>query len=593
MSTPVRLARQMFPYTLQLTVGLLCLVVVVGANLAVPLIVGEGLFNRVLYQRDVSVLTTLTLGVLLLHLVKGIFRYGQVYTMAFISHRIAADLRNRVFEHLQRLSVGFHEQRKSGEIVARVTGDVGLIQSVLAADLSELLYNLLTLVGALVMVFFINWKLSLVAFITFPVVGWAIGLYGSQIRGFARQAQEKVADIAAILQETLMGIRVVKAFTMEEHERRRFVRKNEQGFVANMKSSQMVATSGPVVELLVVIGLAVVIWYGGHLVLANRLTPGDLISFLGLLGMMSAPVSATGRVYNLLQQALAAADRVFELLDTEPDVDDQPNAVEAAALRGEVAFRSVSFGYNAGSRVLNQIDLIAHPGQMIALVGPSGAGKTTLVNLIPRFYDPAVGRVEVDGVDVRKLRVRSLRRQIGLVPQETVLFGVSVLENIAFGRPDATEAEVIAAAKMANAHEFLMELPEGYATRVGERGARLSGGQRQRIAIARAILRDPRILILDEATAALDPQSEALVQDALQRLMKGRTTFVIAHRLSTILRADRIVVMDKGRIVEMGAHAELLALGGLYAKLYRSQVERLQEGSGGLPVFGMLGADPA
>ncbi len=470
--------------------------------------------------------------------------------------------------------MGFHESQRTGEMIARITSDVGQIQSIVSTGVISLLTQSFLLMGIFVAVLLINWRLTLLTFTVVPLIIYVVSKAGKRIRGISHRVQETVADLTAILQETFSGIRVVKAFTMEKHEAKRFAKENEASFQASMKSAQALAFLTPTVEILFVVGLAIVLWYGGIEVLQGRLTTGKLITFFTYIAMVGTPLTILTNIFNNLQQALAAADRLFEVLDYQEELKDVPNAISLSAISGEVEFKDVTFGYQKDNIILSNINLKVAPGEIIALVGPSGAGKTSLVNLIPRFYDPISGEILIDGQNIKMLKISSLRKQIGLVPQETVLFGVSIRENIAYGKPGATEKEIIAAAKMANAHDFIMELPKGYATLAGERGSKLSGGQKQRIAIARALLRDPRILILDEATSALDSESERLVQEALEHLMKGRTTFIIAHRLSTVQCAHKILVLAGGKIVEKGTHEELLAANGLYSRMYKSGLMR-------------------
>lgn len=562
---------QIRPYWPQLLGGLLCMLVVAAINTSVPYIFGKEVVDKILIGgHSHSMLNLLVAGIVGLYLLKGIFFYGQNYLMAFVANRTIADLRAKIYEHLQNLSLGFHESIRTGELISRLTNDLLILQNALAVGFVELVSNSLWLVGILFYIFFIHPKMALIALIALPIAALAINSFGGKIRKVGHLAQEKAADLTAILSETLgEAVRVVKAFTMEKTERERFQKENERNFAALMRNVQLNSTLVPVVELIVTISIVAVLWYGGREVISGRLTTGELLSFLIYLAMAMGPVSGLSRAMSVWQQALAASDRVEEILKTPVEVMPPADPV-VLNLKGHVSFQHVTFAYKEGEEVLTELNLDVEPGEVVALVGHSGAGKTTLVNLIPRFYDPTKGTVKVDGVDLKDLDLYSLRRQIGLVPQEVVLFSTTIFENIAYGRPEAKKEEVYQAAKLANAHEFIAQLPQGYETKVGERGAFLSGGQKQRIAIARAILRDPKILILDEATSALDNEAEALLQEALARLLVGRTTFIIAHRLSTIMQADRIIVLEQGKIVEQGRHSELLGQGGIYQKLYEA-----------------------
>jgi subfamily B ATP-binding cassette protein MsbA len=554
----------------RLIAAIACIILAAGGNLAVPWIIKD-VIDQVLINKDMAMLNIIAIGILIIFFLRGIFFFGQTYLMSYIGQRVIIDIREAVYRQLQRLSLTYFDKRQTGAIMSSVTNDVSALQAALVESMVELVTEAMILIGSLGAMFFLHWKLSLLTLITMPLVLQAINTFGKKLRKAGRVLQERAADITAILQETISGIRVIKSFAREDYETDRFKQENFYNFRAQMKTSQLLATLTPVIEFLSAIGVTVIIWYGGMEVIDGNLTSGALIAFLIYVVNLANPVKRLSRVYGNIQKSLAAAERVFDILDTEPDIKDMPGAVALPAIEGHVALEHLSFAYSPGQYALRDVSLEVKPGQTIAIVGPSGAGKTTIANLLPRFYEATEGSILVDGKDIRTVTMQSLRQQIGIVPQETVLFNGTVYDNILYGRLDATHEEVIAAAKAANAHNFIDRMPDQYQTHIGERGAKLSGGQRQRISIARAILKDPRILILDEATSALDTESEKLVQQALDKLMIGRTSFVIAHRLSTVQRADMIVVLDKGRLVEQGTHSELLALGGLYSTLYQVQ----------------------
>ena len=570
MDTYKRLISYVRPYMGRMIAAIVCIILAAGGNLAVPWIIKD-VIDQVLINKDMVMLNIIAVGILIIFFLRGIFFFGQTYLMSYIGQRVIIDIREAVYRQLQRLSLGYFDKRQTGAIMSSVTNDVSALQAALVESMVELVTEAMILIGSLGAMFFLHWKLSLLTLITMPLVLQAINTFGKKLRQAGRVLQARTADITAILQETISGIRVIKSFAREDYETNRFKQENFFNFRAQMKTSQLLATLTPVIEFLSAIGVTVIIWYGGLEVINGNLTSGALIAFLIYVVNLANPVKRLSRVYGNIQRSLAAAERVFEILDTEPDIKDMPGAVALPAVEGHVALQQVSFAYSSGQYALREVSLEVKPGQTVAIVGPSGAGKTTIANLLPRFYEVTEGSILVDGKDIRTVTMQSLRQQIGIVPQETVLFNGTVYDNILYGRLDATEAEVIAAAKAANAHSFIDKMPDKYQTQIGERGAKLSGGQRQRISIARAILKDPRILVLDEATSALDTESEKLVQQALDKLMIGRTSFVIAHRLSTVQRADMIVVLDKGRIVEQGTHSELLASGGLYSTLYQVQ----------------------
>ncbi|MBO8126141.1 MAG: ABC transporter ATP-binding protein [Firmicutes bacterium] len=573
--TACRLFALVRPHLKAFIIGLFAMVVTAAVNLALPYLFGKGLIDNVLTTRDFTLLNLVALGIIVLFIIKGGFVYTTNYLLAYVGQRAVLDLRERIFRHLQRLPLSFFARRKAGDLISHMTYDTTMIENSISKDFANLIQQIFAAVFTLVVIFVIHWKLSLLTLVVFPFMGWVFAVFSSKIRKVARKRQEKFGELTSVMEESIYGIRIIKAFNLAPVSQDRFEAENLSNFEKGMKTEQVRATMVPIIELLLVVGLSIVLWFGGSEVIKGNLTAGELMAFIGYIAMLSNPVLSISRTIATLQQAFAAGDRIFALLDEDITVEDKPDAVELGEIEGRVRFENVSFQYpGEDKRVLERINLDVAPGEIVALVGPSGAGKTTLVNLIPRFYDPTEGAIYLDEIDIRDVKQDSLREKIGLVPQETILFGVSVRENIRYGRLDATDEEIEYAAKLANAHDFIMELSEGYDTILGEKGQGLSGGQRQRLAIARAVLRNPKILILDEATSALDTESERLVQDALDRLMANRTTFVIAHRLSTIVNADRIVVLQDGRIVETGTHQELLEAGGLYHKLYQMQFSR-------------------
>ena len=572
MAVYLRLLRYLRPYIPQTAMAIACMLLATSASLYVPWIVRD-VIDGVLVNKDILLLNAITAGILLVFALRGFFVYGQNYLMSYVSQKVVIDLRESLFRHFQRLSISYFDRSRTGKVLSYMTNDVGALQGALAQNVIELSTESITLVGSLVAMFYLHWQLALLTLITVPLVAQAMNLFGKKLRKASGMMQQRAAEITSVLQEMIVSIRLIRLFVREDYEIGRFIRENENNFSAQMKAAQLSATLTPVIEFLAAIGVTVIIWYGGREVINGNLTSGSLIAFLVYTVNITNPVKRLGNVYGSIQRAVAAAERVFEVLDTLPEIQDDFDAKELPVVKGQVEFENVMFEYRSGEPALCNLSIKVPPGQVLAIVGPSGAGKSTIANLLPRFYDPQQGRIKIDGRDIRHVTVRSLREQIAMVPQDTILFSASIYENILYGRLDASAAEVTAAAYSANAHDFILQMPLGYDTQIGERGCQLSGGQRQRIAIARAILKDPRILILDEATSALDAESERVVQDALDKLMVGRTTFMVAHRLSTIQRADKILVMDKGRLVECGNHTELLAAGGLYCKLYSLQTE--------------------
>ncbi len=520
---------------------------------------------------DLNAIAVLLVLVLLLN---AVATYVRVYQLGYAGEAVVADLRRDLFRHLLGLSVGFFETRRSGEITSRLTSDIATIQSAVSTIVVQLTSQAVSLVGGVVVLFIINWRLTLVMLAVLPAVIVAAAVFGRRLRKISTAFQDELAAANGRAEEAIAGIRVVQSFTAEAAESTHYGDAIGAAFKSAVRRARVRALFVPSVFSAFLFGIGLVLWFGGRLALSGELPPGDLITFLLLTVTVAGSIGAFTGFYAQLQEAAGASRRVFEMLDARSEVraPERPVAL-GSSVRGEVAFEGVRFRYGdrGDAWVLDGIDLVARPGEVVALVGPSGAGKSTLVTLLPRFFDPNEGRVTLDGIDLRDLEPHDLRSHVGVVPQETLLFSGTIADNVRYGRPDASDDDVVAAAVAANADAFVREFPDGYATLVGERGVKLSGGQRQRIAIARALLKDPRILVLDEATSSLDSESEALVQAALDRLMQGRTTFVIAHRLSTIVDADRIVVVDAGRVVQTGRHTDLLAKGGLYRALYETQ----------------------
>ena len=558
------------PYSGRLMLAFLFTSVAAAGNLFVPWILKD-VIDKVLMNKDIFLLNTIAVTIVIVFFIRGICFYAQTYLMSYVGQKVIIDIREAVYRKLQFLSLGYFEKRQTGTIMSYVTNDVGALQGSIIESATDFVTEMSILIGSLALMFNLHWKLSLLTLITMPLVAKAMDLFGKKLKRTSGIMQERAADITAVLQETISSVRVIKSFVREEYEIARFVKENYANFRAQMKNAQVMATLTPVIELIAAIGVTFLIWYGGFEVLNGNLTAGALIAFLVYATNLANPIKRLSRIYGNIQKAMAAAERVFSVLDEKTDIVEKENATELKAVIGKVDFKAVTFKYNENEVILKDINLAVKAGQMVAIVGPSGAGKTTIVNLLPRFYDPVAGNIYIDDVNIADVTLASLREKIGIVPQETVLFNGSIYDNILYGDLTATTEEVMAAAKAANAHDFIMQMADQYQTQIGERGSKLSGGQRQRIAIARAILKNPRILILDEATSALDTESEKLVQDALDKLMVGRTSFVIAHRLSTILQADMIIVMEKGQIVEQGSHEELLKLDGLYSGLYKLQ----------------------
>lgn len=570
MNLYLRLLYYVKPYLPRLIIAGLCTILAAAGNLYVPWIIKD-VIDRVLAEKDAMMLNNISLGIIVVFFLRGIFFYGQTYLMAYAGQRVIIDIRLAVYRQLQRLSLSFYEKRKTGTIMSYVTNDVGALQGALIDNVIELLTEGFVLLGSIIAMVYLDWKLTLFTFSTFPLVLIVIDYFGKKIRSSGSLIQERTADITSILQESISSARIIKSFVREDYEIKRFDRENILNFKASIKNSQQMAALTPTIEFVAALGVTAIIWYGGREVISGVLTPGSLIAFLVYAVNISNPIKRLSRVYGNIQRALAAAQRVFDILDLQPEIQEIADAKPLPYIKGDVRFENVSFSYNPNEPVLTELSFANKAGQMVAIVGPSGAGKSTIANLLPRFYDITAGKIFIDDLDIKSVTLDSLREQIGIVPQETMLFNGTVYDNIRYGNLQATREEIEQAARDANAEKFILQLPAGYETMLGDRGVNLSGGQRQRIAIARAILKNPRILILDEATSALDTESEHVVQEALDRLMVGRTSFVIAHRLTTIQRADMILVLDKGKLVETGTHEQLLDKGGLYARLHQVQ----------------------
>jgi subfamily B ATP-binding cassette protein MsbA len=562
------------PYLPQMVGAAVLVMAVALVNLLLVRLAGF-LWDIITVQRDLRSMTN-TIGLFLgLVIAQGILAMGHSYLTARVSQHIMADFRIHVFAHLQRLSLGFFAKRRTGEILSRLMNDVSVIQSTVTETPIDAAKQIVTLIGGVAFLLVMNWRLCLLILMLLPFLVLVARIFGQRLRALSTAIQDQTASTTTLVEEVLSGIRIVKSFVQTQHEEARFASQLRSTLEMTLRRAAVLAVFIPTITLLTFAAAAAVLWYGGRQVIEGAVSPGDLFAFVLFAGILIGPFGSGARMFAQVKEAQGAMQRVLEILDTQSEVRDRPDAVDMPPIRGHVRVDRVSFAYDPRQPVLLEVSFEVKPGEMVAFVGPTGAGKTTLVNLLHRFYDPTEGSVMIDGHDLRTVRLDSLYRQIALVPQETMLFGGTILDNIRYGRQEATEEEVIAASRAANAHDFIIATPDGYQTLVGEKGVNLSGGQRQRLAIARAVLKNPRILILDEATSALDSESEMLVQDALDRLMSGRTTFVIAHRLTTVQRADRILVLNKGRIVEEGTHQSLMERKGLYQYLYTLRLEEL------------------
>jgi len=526
-----------------------------------------------------SILNFVVLAVIAIAIFGALSSYFEKYLTTSVGQWVMHDLRRVLYSHIQRLSLSYHDQKRTGDLISRVTTDIDAVQNLVSSVLLGMLVNVLTLAGMVLVMLYLNWEFTLIAMLIAPGLFLVVFYYTRTIKKASRAVRRKEGEVVSVLEEVLSSIRVVKAFAREDYEQRRFEQESRENVELALQARNVKAKLPPIVELIVAGGTCLVLWYGARLVLAGGLTSGELLVFLLYLGKMYKPMRELSKMTDTISKASVGWERIREVLENETQVRDLPGAKRAPRLKGKIEFDQVSFSYDGRQPVLADVDLKIEPGQLVALVGPTGAGKTTIVSLLPRFYDLTSGEIRVDGTDIRRFKIKSLRQQISFVLQETLLFRAPVGQNIAYGKPEAKRGEVIRAARLAYADEFIEQMPEGYDTMIGERGMTLSGGQRQRIAIARAIIRDAPILILDEPSSGLDPAAEKLVFDALGNLMAGRTSIVIAHRLATVRRADVIFVIDEGRVVEQGTHEELLEQGGLYSRLYELQFRGEEEDS--------------
>ncbi|HAE41184.1 MAG TPA: ABC transporter ATP-binding protein [Candidatus Riflebacteria bacterium] len=556
-------------YKASLALGIFCSGLVAICTIF-PAWIMKSVVNDVLVDRNIAALHWIALALVVVMFLKGIADFVRGYLMHYVAQSILRVIRTACLDRLLALSLSYYEKQRTGQLMSRITADVMILQNLLTS-FTSLIGDFIAFFGFCAYIFYLHWKLALISIVIIPFIGGLINKFSRKMKKIGSRMQSRIGDISTVLQEFITGVKVVKSFTLEEFVKDRFEQANGANFAETMRGGRINAATTPIIEFINTCGLALIFWYGGYEVIRGNLDAGQLISFLTALVGLFVPIKNLSKMSNVISQSVGAGERVFEIIDAPLDVEEPADAVKLPNCRGEVEFENVSFAYNNNEPVLHNVNIKVMPGEVVALVGPSGAGKTTFVNLIPRFFDASHGSVKIDGIDVRTLSLASMRQFIAMVPQETLLFSGTIEENIRFGKLNATQEEIVEAARLANAHDFIITQPDGYNTMLGERGVNLSGGQAQRIALSRAFLKDPGILILDEATSALDSETENLIKESLNRLMANRTTFMIAHRLSTVIRADKILVLQRGEIVEIGSHSQLLGQQGLYSQLYRSQ----------------------
>ncbi|MBA3468714.1 MAG: ABC transporter ATP-binding protein [Herpetosiphonaceae bacterium] len=571
-----RLLGHLRPYPRQVTFAYGSTLIAMGLNIIIPQIlkqaIDQGVASGVVRALFISAGIILAIAVF-----RVIFAFAQRYFGEWLSYRVAYDLRNVLYDKLQRLPFAFHDRSQTGDLMSRATSDITETERFIGVGLMELTATLLLLLGIIVVMLIESAQLTLLALAPLPILLFVTIRFGRVVEPMFTKIQEQMGKLSTVMQESLTGIRVVKAFAREPYELEKFDLDNDEWFSRRFRVINVWANNWPFFTFLIAASVALLLWFGGPMALDNTITVGSLFAMISYVLMLNNPVQRLGFFVNLAATAVASSARVFEIIDTPDELADAPNAHVLDTVRGEVAFNNVSFAYREGRSTLRDISFTARPGEIVALMGPTGSGKSTITNLIPRFYDPTTGTVSIDGRDVREVAIKSLRQQIGIVLQDSFLFSTTIGQNIAYGRPDVTQTEIEAAATAARAHDFILTFPEGYETRVGERGVTLSGGQKQRIAIARALLLNPRILVLDDSTSSVDTETEHLIQQALDQLMEGRTTFVIAQRLLTLKNADQILVLDDGRIVQRGTHSQLLQQPGLYREIYDLQLKDQEE----------------